>query len=236
MILGTSTLSRRAVLAGLASLAAAQPSFATNSESPIARGILTNNPLALAFESSPSGLPDVTLVGLNGERNISELKGRTLLMPLWAEWCAPCMGEIPDFARLQQKYGNSQFEIVPVLTGPRKQVTPNVIADMFAFLHASVFEPLMENHFNDKLMSVMARRKDQVTIPCNLLIAPNGRVVAREFGLERNDDDTSSAAQLTSSGKKPGLIARAEAGESLSLWGKQAGEDFAAAMANGFLG
>jgi hypothetical protein len=68
-------------------------------------------------------------------------------------------GEIPDFAQPQLKYGNSTFAIVPVLTGPRKRVTPQVIANMVAILPASVSEPLMENHFSDKLISVMARKK-----------------------------------------------------------------------------
>jgi thiol-disulfide isomerase/thioredoxin len=228
---------RRTVLAGLAGLAAAGPAAAAEPDSPVAHGVLANNPLALAFESARSQLPDVTLVGPNGERDISTLKGRTILMPLWAEWCAPCMSEIPDFARLQEKYGNSSFAIVPILTGSRKQVTPAVAAQLFEFLHASVFEPLIEKHWGNKLLTTMAAlHGNQVEIPCNLLIAPDGTVVGREIGAKRSADEDSAiaAAQADANGKSR-LIAQAEAGETLSLWGKDAGAEFAAAMASGFL-
>jgi thiol-disulfide isomerase/thioredoxin len=167
-------------------------------------------------------------VGPNGERSMSELMGRTILMPLWAEWCTPCLSEIPDFARLQQKYGNSNFAIIPVLTGSRKKVTPAALTQMFGFLHASVFEPLIEQDWGNKLLITMAMTDGHTEIPCNLLIAPDGRVVGREFGIKLADDEQAAAYS-----SHP--IARAEAGQSLSLWGKDAGDEFAAAMASGFL-
>jgi len=228
------SLDRRTILAGMAALAGVGAAAAEGG-SPVAHGVLANNTLALAFETAPSELPDVTLVGPNGERDLAELKGRTLLMPLWAEWCAPCLSEIPDFARLQAKYGNSNFAIVPILTGTRKQITPAAIAELFAFLHASVFEPLIEKRFGSKLMLAMARKGMTEAIPCNLLIAPDGRVVGRQFGAER---DNEQSQMLSADPKKingeNSLIARAEAGDVLSLWGKAPGAEFAAAMANGF--
>jgi thiol-disulfide isomerase/thioredoxin len=226
-------LDRRTVLAGLAGLAAVGPAAAAEPDSPVAHGALANNPLALAFESARSELPDITLVGPNGERDISTLMGRTILMPLWAEWCAPCLSEIPDFARLQEKYGNSSFAIVPILTGSRKQVTPAVAAQLFEFLHASVFEPLVEKNWGSRLMATMAVKSgNRIEIPCNLLIAPDGRVVGREIGVQRSADQDSVAAAASG---RSAMIARAEAGEVLSLWGKDAGAEFAAAMAGGFL-
>ena len=55
--------------------------------------------------------------------------------------------------------------------------------------------------------------------------------VAREFGLKNGQSDDNVPAGPNA----PSLAARAEAGESLSLWGKTEGEQFAAAMAGGFL-
>ncbi|HEX4534973.1 MAG TPA: TlpA disulfide reductase family protein [Rhizomicrobium sp.] len=233
----SSPVSRRTFIAGLASIAATKSALADDTtSSPVAHGVLAQNPLALAFESAPPDLPDVVLIGPDGGRNISQLKGRTLLMPLWAEWCGPCLGEIPDFARLQQKYGNSRFAIVPVLTGAQKKMTPAAIAQVFNYLHASVFEPLVENNFGNVLMIAMTEKHRHYTeIPCNLLIAPDGHVVGREFGLKSNG--TAAAPDgVTGAAAKSAMIAQAEAGNSLSLWGKDAGDQFAQAMANGFLG
>jgi thiol-disulfide isomerase/thioredoxin len=227
--------SRRSVLAGIAGLAAIPSACADTS--PVAHGILANNPIAQAFESTPSDLPDVTLIGLNGPRNLSDFKGRTLLVPLWAEWCTPCLSEIPDFARLQKKYGNDRFAIVPVLTGTRKKMSPTTVAQLFQYLHADTFEPLIEVALGAKLMNGMAQRyHGRIEIPCNLLIAPDGHVVGREFGVKRDtDQDAEIAADTKEAPHANTVLACVEAGDTLSLWGKEAGEQFAAAMANGFL-
>lgn len=232
---------RRGVLAGGAALAIAGSARADTpaaaATSPIAHGALANNQLAQAFEvSSQTSLPVVPVVGPNGSRSILDAlpKGKTVLMPLWAEWCTPCLSELPDFARLQQKYGNDKFAIVPILTGAQKQVTPEALTAIFADLHASVFEPLIEFHFGKKVMMAMAHRTfREVELPCNLLIAPSGLVIAREFGVQRTDEQDATAKAAAAANQD--LIAHAEAGEVLSLWGKQPGDEFAAAMANGFL-
>ncbi len=221
-------LDRRNFLVSAACLSVA-PAHADDSVSPVAHGALANNPLALAFEASPAQLPDVLVLGPNGTRNISEFKGRTLLMPLWAEWCAPCLSELQDFAGLQKKHGNDKFAIVPILSGTQKRMTPATVAQLFSYLHADALEPLIENHFGDRLLTTMARGKSrEVEIPCNLLIAPDGRVVGREFGMKE--------ATGVKADSKHQLLAQAEAGNVLSQWGKEAGDEFAAAMANGFLG
>jgi thiol-disulfide isomerase/thioredoxin len=131
-----SGFNRRAVLAGLTATAAARPAAAADADSPIAHGALADNPLAQAFETAPIyQLPDVTLMSPTGEQDIADLiKGRAILMPLWAEWCTPCLSEIPDFARLQAKYGTANFAIVPMLTGAQKQVTPEALTQIFGAL------------------------------------------------------------------------------------------------------
>jgi thiol-disulfide isomerase/thioredoxin len=222
-------ISRRTALGGLAGLVA-QPVLA-DSEPPVAHGILANNPLALAFTSAPEELlPDVKLQGPTGAHSTTELKGRTLLIPLWAEWCAPCFAELPDFARLQRKYGNDKFQIIPILSGTQKKFTVQSLAGILVAAQAGVFAPLMEDDYGDKLVSKMARQHGQITVPCNLLIAPDGRVVGREIGRIPNAGDAAPAKT------RDEVLKRTEAGDVQSLWGQQPGEEFAAAMANGFLG
>jgi len=160
---------------------------------------------------------------------LGDLKGRAILMPLWAEWCAPCMSEIPDFARLQQKYGNEKFSIIPVLTATRKKFTPETLKSILGQMHAGVFEPWIENHLGDRLMDKMTRRGDQRALPCNLLIAPDGQVMAREIGALGNSDDASPAKSWKD------VVDRTALGDVQSRWGQADGEAFAAAMANGFL-
>jgi cytochrome c biogenesis protein CcmG/thiol:disulfide interchange protein DsbE len=42
----------------------------------------------------------------------SELKGRVVVLDLWATWCEPCIADIPMFNRLQEKYGPRGLTIV----------------------------------------------------------------------------------------------------------------------------
>jgi len=41
-----------------------------------------------------------------------EFTGKTLLVTFFATWCPPCMQEVPDLIRLQDKYGNKGFSVV----------------------------------------------------------------------------------------------------------------------------
>jgi thiol-disulfide isomerase/thioredoxin len=230
-------IGRRSVLCGLVGMGAglALPSAHAEQSSLIAHGALANNTLAQAFEKAPSAsLPDVTLVGLQGEITLDSLKGRTILMPLWAEWCAPCLSEIPDFAKLEKKYGNARFAVVPVLSGTQKQMTPPWIAHLFTILHAEALPAVAEKNFGGRLIRTMGREGGRYSLPCNLLIAPDGRVVGREMGRISAPDASEGAAPAKT--KDPETVTRAINGQSQSMWGKPEGEDFARAMANGFLG
>jgi thiol-disulfide isomerase/thioredoxin len=225
---------RRSAMLGLAGLMAGSSALADGEVSPIAHGALANNKLAQSFQKATHDLPDVTLIGSDGECSIGAFKGRTILMPLWAEWCAPCLSEIPDFARLQQKYGNDKFAVIPVLTGTKRQMTVPAIAQVFQILHAAALKPQMEKNCGDKLMRTMARQNNGYAIPCNLLIAPDGTVVAREIGRETAPDASEGTAPEKT--KDAETVTRAIHGQAQSLWGKAEGEEIAAAMAKGFLG
>ena len=225
-------MNRRALLGGLAALAAAGSARADDASSPIAIGVLKDNPIAKAFRSPQSDtLPDIRLDTPNGAFQIAEvLQGRTVLMPVFAEWCVPCLTEIPDFARLQEVYGNEHFAILPVLSWPRKQMTPLAIATLFQTLHAQIFTPMTEQRFGGALVRAMARSGNMLSLPCNLLIDPKGRVVAREMGLKSN------GVTLTDDpGDRYARAEKAAAGQTQSLWGTAAGDAFATALANGFL-
>ncbi|MDE2182769.1 MAG: TlpA family protein disulfide reductase [Alphaproteobacteria bacterium] len=225
---------RRLFIGGLAALMAGEAR--ADEASPLAHGALANNPLAQAFEPFSKDLPDVVLNGPKGDVHITDFKGKTLVMPLWAEWCTPCMTELADFGRLQAKYGNDSFAIMPVLTGTMKQMTPATLAQIFGFLHADSLQPLVEAHFGDRLFHAMARKGDEYELPCNLVIAPGGTVIAREIGLRaRPHADDDPAKNLKGEAYRAAILGRAEAGEVLTLWGTVVGEMFAAALANGFL-
>jgi peroxiredoxin len=45
-------------------------------------------------------LPNLT----GGSKQLSDYKGKVVLLNFWATWCGPCKAEIPGFVELQEKY------------------------------------------------------------------------------------------------------------------------------------
>lgn len=78
---------------------------------PLARGEVA----ALAPAKSPIPLSMIAFRDDAGkERTLADWKGRTVLLNLWATWCAPCKKEMPALDELQVKLGGPEFEVVAV--------------------------------------------------------------------------------------------------------------------------
>ena len=53
----------------------------------------------------------------------AEYKGKVLVYNIWAEWCGPCVEEMPSLARLQKKFADKDVAVVPVAYGFGQGVT-----------------------------------------------------------------------------------------------------------------
>lgn len=45
---------------------------------------------------------------------LSAMKGKAMLINLWASWCAPCRAEMKELAHLQTALGDADFEVVAI--------------------------------------------------------------------------------------------------------------------------
>jgi thiol-disulfide isomerase/thioredoxin len=86
------------------------PSGNAPAHSPGARGLA-----AFVMHPEPKPLPTLSFTDGQGKPlTLGDFKGRTVLLNLWATWCAPCRKEMPDLARLQTLLGGANFEVVAV--------------------------------------------------------------------------------------------------------------------------
>lgn len=76
-------------------------------------------PLSLPAPSQGVGarFPDLPLVG-GRLANLAETRGKVVFINVWAEWCGPCLSELPSIQRLHDRFGRST-EVVFVLIGWR---------------------------------------------------------------------------------------------------------------------
>ncbi|MCJ2082725.1 thiol:disulfide interchange protein TlpA [Methylobacterium sp. J-090] len=88
---------------------------------PFARGEVA----ALQAAETPRPAPDLTFKGPDGaDTTLSALKGRLLLVNLWATWCGPCKAEMPALDRLQAEMGGPDFAVVAINVDTRNLDKP----------------------------------------------------------------------------------------------------------------
>ena len=62
--------------------------------------------------------PDFSLERLDGGDliTLSDLRGKVILVNIWASWCPPCREEMPAINRVYQEYESQGFEVLAVNT------------------------------------------------------------------------------------------------------------------------
>ena len=78
---------------------------------PVARGEVA----AFTPAETPAYVGDLAFVRPDGTPGtIADFAGKTLLLNLWATWCAPCREEMPALDDLQAAIGGPAFEVVAI--------------------------------------------------------------------------------------------------------------------------
>ncbi len=80
-----------------------------------------------AFQAlkTPRPLPNLAFLSPDGKpMTLADMKGRTVLLNLWATWCAPCRKEMPALDELQGAFGGKDFEVAAINIDTRNLERP----------------------------------------------------------------------------------------------------------------
>lgn len=92
---------------------AAAPAEKSGSLEQFKKGQLTE----LDFDQDMT-LPVSTFVDAAGKpHTFAEFKGKVVVFNIWAEWCAPCVEEMPTLAGLQKAFAGKDVVVVPIAFG-----------------------------------------------------------------------------------------------------------------------
>ena len=119
--------------------------------------------------------PDFELQSLEGKHvKLSDFRGKAVLLNFWATYCGPCKIEMPWFVELQKEYGPQGFQIVGVAMDDAST------EDIAKFAREmGVNYPILLGK-----ESVGQSYGGVGVLPTTFFVDRNGKITAREFGLQ----------------------------------------------------
>jgi thiol-disulfide isomerase/thioredoxin len=123
--------------------------------------------------ASPQPAPEFSATDLAGNPlALGDLKGKFVLLNLWATWCQPCIKEMPSLLDLQEKLG-AALTIVAVSEDRGGEVIVRLFVDKLGLDKLKVgLDP----------KNTAAHAFDAHGLPSSFLIDPSGKVLGKVEG------------------------------------------------------
>jgi thiol-disulfide isomerase/thioredoxin len=133
---------------------------------------------ALTMATTPLRLPNLAFQDAEGKpKKLSDWRGRTVLVNLWATWCVPCRREMPALDRLQTRLGGPNFQVVAINIDTRDPEKPKNFLKEANLTRLGYFSDQNAKVFQDLKATGRA-----LGMPTSVLVDPQGCEIATIAG------------------------------------------------------
>jgi peroxiredoxin len=119
--------------------------------------------------------PDFTLTTVDGKKvQLSDLKGKKVIVNFWATWCPPCKAEMPHMQNYYDEFSqdeNVEILAVNLTSGDKVESVQNFVKD-----YGLTFPIPMDEE------GMVGQTYEAITIPTSYMIDSNGRIQNKVVG------------------------------------------------------
>jgi thiol-disulfide isomerase/thioredoxin len=117
-----------------------------------------------------ASLPDVE----GKPQALAQWQGKVMVVNFWATWCRPCLEEIPEFIRMQEKLGNQGLQFVGIAIDDR------IKAREFALKYHMNYPVLIGEIGAIELVRIAGNAHGG--LPFTVIVDRRGRLIGTELG------------------------------------------------------
>jgi thiol-disulfide isomerase/thioredoxin len=138
----------------------------------------TGEVAAMLPADPPQSLKELAFNAPDGKpMTLADHAGKTLLVNLWATWCAPCRAEMPALNALQQEMGSDRFEVVAINVDTGDDEKPKKFLSEIGVDGLGFYRESTLDLFND-----LKKRGLALGLPVTLLVDADGCLLANMNG------------------------------------------------------
>ena len=116
-----------------------------------------------------------TLPDMDGKSQaLAQWRGKVMVVNFWATWCPPCLEEIPEFVRMQEKFGHRGLQFVGIAID-----NPDKVREFAAKFRMNY--PVLVGEL-EAIELVRRIGNERGGLPFTVIVDREGRLIGTELG------------------------------------------------------